>query len=121
MNKSNYSPIVFLGSLEARFLRDDYEELVELSLLALGAHPDAANYTFKFPGANHRARWMARVIYCIKIFLFRKEINLSPEMKKKFKTITLIFVLIYGKNWTESSHTIEAAANDLCLYKQLKE
>jgi hypothetical protein len=82
---------VYLRSLESRFLRDDYLELVELSLLVLGAHPDPANYMFKFPGANHRARWMARIIYVLKMFLFRKELGMSAETTGQYNTVIIFF------------------------------
>jgi hypothetical protein len=112
---------VFISSLESEFPRDDYRELVELSLMVLGSHPNAENYTFKFPGANHRARWMARIIYCLKMYLFSEELDMSPDTKSQFKRITLFFVLIYGKNWTQASNTLDAATNDLLLVKQLDE
>ena len=53
--------------------RDDYKEMIELSLLVLGVSSEENVYHFKLPGAYHVARWMAKVIYCLKIFLFRDE------------------------------------------------
>ena len=54
------------------------------------------NPTFKIPGAMHRARWMAKAIYVLKIYLFRDEFPLvASEMNdlmfleklRKFKKI----------------------------------
>ena len=57
--------------------REDYREMIELCLLILGVLPVEGNgsgsgtYHFRLPGAYHLARWMAKVIYCFKIYLFR--------------------------------------------------
>jgi hypothetical protein len=58
------------------FLRDDYKEIIELTLLALGV--EIPNYSFELLGANYRACWMARVVYSLKIYLFRKQCRLKP-------------------------------------------
>ena len=51
---------------------DDYCELLELSIIFLGGTPERG-IRFRYPGAIHRARWMARAIYSIKMWLFRKQ------------------------------------------------
>lgn len=56
--------------------RHDYMELLELSLLCLGV-PIAAQV--RKPGAVSRARWMGKAIYCIKIYLFRKQFSLTGK------------------------------------------
>ena len=33
---------------------------------------------FWFPGAMHRARWMAKVIYCLKIAMLETQISTLP-------------------------------------------
>ena len=55
--------------------RDDYRELLQLSLVFLGA--TTTNITFKRPGAVHHAWWMAKAIYSLKIFLFRNEFHIN--------------------------------------------
>src|ERR1700761_184969 len=64
------------NKLQSAQPRDDYRELLELTITVLGG---CLRRGFKFicPGAIHRARWMALVIYAIKIFLFRKQFPLS--------------------------------------------
>ena len=58
-------------------LRADYEESASLAVIALGGDSTEANgaasVRFKKPGACHKARWMAHVIYGIKMFLFRHQ------------------------------------------------
>jgi len=46
-------------------LRDDYRELLEISIIFLGDIPSRGIH-FQAPGAMHRARWMAKVIYSLK-------------------------------------------------------
>ncbi len=53
-----------------QFVRDDYKELAELSVLILGGAPKT-NFCFKRCGPIHHARWMAKIIYTMKIYLFR--------------------------------------------------
>jgi hypothetical protein len=52
------------------FPRDDYREMAELCLLILGVRPPRS-FQFKVCGPCHHARWMAKVIFCFKIYLFR--------------------------------------------------
>lgn len=56
--------------------RKDYKELLQLTLLYLGVKNDS-NIHFKKPGAMHRARWMAKLIYSLKIYLLRDQVVLS--------------------------------------------
>ena len=50
--------------------RDDYKELVQLTLLYLGDAETKATFTaFSRPGALHKARWMAKLLYAIKMDL----------------------------------------------------
>jgi len=58
--------------------RDDYQELLELTIIFLGGVP-ARGIHFRYPGAIHRARWMARAIYSLKMWLFRKEFELPQR------------------------------------------
>jgi len=61
-----------LGQLEKFQPRDDYCELLELAIIFLGGTPPRG-IRFRYPGTIHRARWMARAIYSIKMWLFRKQ------------------------------------------------
>jgi len=49
--------------------RDDYRELLELTIIFFGGIPLRGIY-FQYSGAAHRARWIARAIYSIKVVLF---------------------------------------------------
>lgn len=52
---------------------DDYKEL--LMLFKLFAEEEPTHTTFYRPGAFHHARWMAKAIYCLKIFFFKISSN----------------------------------------------
>jgi len=48
--------------------RDDYREFHELSAFICQSVPSRA---IEMPVPMHRARWMAKIIFAIKMFLFR--------------------------------------------------
>ena len=57
--------------LQINHPRDDYRELLELVVVFLGGLPRGRNVVrFMAPGPIHRARWMQRAIYALKIVLF---------------------------------------------------
>lgn len=74
--------------------RDDYRKLLLLCFIFIGITP-RENVRFYKPGAFSRARWMARGIYCLKIFLFRKVFSLMPSEEKSIAEICTFIVLIY--------------------------
>ena len=55
------------------FLRDDYKELVETSMVLLGETPP--NFTWKKPGAAHKARFCAFGIYINKALAFSEQLG----------------------------------------------
>lgn len=62
--------------------RKDYVEFLQLVLLFLG---DNKKIHIRSPGAMHRARFMARVIYGLKIILFRRQFALNSKFVTKTK------------------------------------
>jgi len=64
--------------LQIKHPREDYRELLELTVIFLGGVPPRGIY-FRVPGAIHYARWMAKAIYCLKIFLFRSQFRLKQK------------------------------------------
>ena len=61
--------------------RDDYKELMELTLLFLGRssswEPD-----FESPELNHHARWMTKVIYTFKVWMFCSQFRITSHEQK---------------------------------------
>lgn len=52
--------------------RDDYKELLTISLIFLGETPPSG-IKFYEPGAVTDCRWMMKCIYAMKIYLFRQD------------------------------------------------
>src|SRR6218665_3803528 len=51
-----------------RQVRDDYQELIELTLISIGRPPPAIHW--RAPGSVHFSRWMAKLLYAMKIIIF---------------------------------------------------
>ena len=110
----------YLLSDHAYIPRDDYKELIDLCLLILGASRDTA-YHFRLPGAVHQARWMAKVIYCFKIMLFREQFKLTAKERKNINEFCLFASHLYVKAWISCPLASDAAVNDLALYRHIKQ
>ena len=78
--------------------RDDYKELLELTIILLGGVLPGG-VKFRKPGAYHRARWMTTFIYSIKIFMFKKQFILKAAEARNLEEICRFCVSIYIKNW----------------------
>ena len=114
--------VPFLKSLlQSKQPRDDYREVIELVLLILGSPVE--NFTFKKPGAYHKARWMAPLIYGCKMFLFRKQLKTQLKKDKKFlenlERFTIFATLFYVEHWFAAPLAAEAPYMDLKLYKDM--
>lgn len=97
--------------------RDDYRELIDLTLLILGV-PNPT-YVLKTPGALHHARWMAKIIYSFKLYLLRKQLSIANEFVETLEEFSLFCGLLYVKQWFTSPLLADAAFNDLMFYKNL--
>ena len=106
--------------------RDDYLEFVELSLVFLDGYPEDRPFSFKQLGAMHRARWMAKVLYSIKISLLQNQIAqlatgkiTSRHQPEKIRDFVTFVALIYSSWWLQCSVAIDAPWNDLQFFKNL--
>lgn len=102
--------------LQIKQVRDDYRELLELSIIFLGKEP-IRGIRFMTPGATSHARWMSKVIYCLKIFMFSEQFNLNQKEKRGLEEICVFIVTIYIKNWFTAAFATCAPNNDLQLMK----
>lgn len=66
------------------------KELIELILIFHGECP-SDEITIKKPGAIHHARWMAKALYSLKIYLFRDQFHLNIKEKIGLRDILCIF------------------------------
>ncbi|KAL7639231.1 UNVERIFIED_CONTAM: hypothetical protein RMT77_010765 [Armadillidium vulgare] len=71
--------------------RGDYQELIELSLLLVTKGSEPQQFSMKHPGALHKARWMAKLLYTIKMVLLsgkiieqfpKSEVSTKDQFKK---------------------------------------
>ncbi|CAH0552503.1 unnamed protein product [Brassicogethes aeneus] len=100
--------------------REDYREILELLIIFLGGTPPRG-VRFRSPGALHHARWMAKILYSLKLWMFRGQFKLTLQEEKALKDICIFIIRIYLKNWFGAPLPIQAPRNDLKLLKQLKE
>ena len=117
--------------------RQDYLEFIKLSLIMLGVPvvPGVVDANvvgddgspvgpvpvhFSPPGAYHHARWMAKGIYCMKMYLFREQFNLTAHELQGLRRICLFTVTIYVKAWFSAPSSSDAPFNDLCLLQSLE-
>ena len=100
--------------------RDDYKELLELTIIFLGVLPPRG-IVFKYPGAFHHARWMSKAIYCLKIFMFRKQFHLTVTEENAVRDICIFLVHSYVVTWFTAPNAIQAPLNDFMFLKKLVE
>lgn len=99
-------------------LRDDYKEFLKLTLIFLGKS-DPSSVHFYPPGAIHHARWMAKAIYCLKIYLFRDQFTFQKGERENIKKICIFIVKLYVQAWFTAPNTIKAPNHDLQFIKKL--
>ncbi|KAK0053559.1 hypothetical protein Bpfe_017019 [Biomphalaria pfeifferi] len=111
--------LVYLpGALEKKHPRDDYQEFLRLSFWFLGGHKDKEK--FRAPGPTHHARWMAKAIYALKIFLFKTLFKLTVRESQNITHLALFVSLVYVKQWNEAPLAIRAPLNDIEFLSNLK-
>ena len=74
--------------------RDNYKELLQVVLVFVGAL-NGTKVGFKSVGAISHARWMAKAIYYLKIFLFREQFKLSDEEHSALEALCIFLVRVY--------------------------
>jgi len=99
--------------------RGDYLELLHLSWTFLGGVPGSC-VKFRAPGAMHHARWMAKAIYSLKVYMFQDQFVLTAAEKKGVTDISLFVALIYSHYWNEEPVAERARLNDARLLAQIQ-
>ncbi|CAG9783921.1 unnamed protein product [Diatraea saccharalis] len=110
----------YKSELDKDFIRDDYRELVELCVVFLGGDMEK-KLKLRPPGAMHQARWMARAIYSLKIYLLQSQLKMTAQDKKALQDVCLFIVTLYVKPWLKDTVATKAPNQDLCFLKMLKE
>lgn len=97
--------------------RDDYREFLELTILFLGGKI-SPNRTFAPAGPIHHARWMAKAIYSLKIYLFREQFALTDHELDGIRDVCIFLAVLYVKAWYQCKSAIHAPNNDLNFIKE---
>lgn len=80
--------VTALESSRSNHSRDDYRELLELSVIFLGAAPPRGVRFYEPEAMMHHARWMVKAIYCLKAWLFRSELPMTPRKERITREIS---------------------------------
>lgn len=109
----------FERQLKEQHHREDYREVIQLTLIFLGGKIKE-HFKIRAPGAFHNARWMAKIIYSLKMFLYRHTFALPKATQQQLARFNVFIVKVYLKNWFLSTCAAMSANNDLNLIKSLK-
>lgn len=91
---------------------------MELIIVFLGGTPPG-KFSFKKPGAIHHARWLAKALYTLKMYLFRDQIELPKLDLEGLKEICLFIISAYQFYWFTANKPHLAASNDLKFIQTL--
>ena len=112
------------NALQQDFSRGDYKELLQLVLVYLGSPPK--DFKMRRPGALHKARWMAKLLYSLKIILLSENINELPKGSvfgsgqfRKLVEFTQFFTFCYIPWWISCPLPAAAPTNDIKLLETL--
>ena len=117
--------VTFLTSFlryEAISLREDHKELALKSLLHHGGSLSNPIPIYA-PGVHYHARWMAKIIYTIKVALFKHQLKetFKPQMLDLIHNLATFSSLFYAKFWPCSTNATDAPQLNLDLQKLLEE
>jgi hypothetical protein len=99
--------------------RDDYWELLELTITFLGGVP-SRGISFRAPAGLHRAKWMAKSVYSLKIWMFKQQFKLTKREENGLADICLFTVMLYVKAWFQAPYAPCASRIDLNLLKDIE-
>ena len=103
-------------------VKKDYKEMTELTLLFLGDCSEDSCKVILAPGACHHARWMARIIYTLKMALFRCQLEnkFDSVFLENVSTLALFLWIYYLKPWLWCAIDSETPKMALMLFKKFQ-
>ena len=107
-----------LNSKETYLPRDDYEELLKLCLVYI-EKGSVDNFSFRRPGAHHRARWMSSAIYALKMILLQSQLEIDGETLMRLQQFADFVACYYAPNWFRCPLPADASSLDLKFLKRL--
>ena len=111
--------IMTMLSKDPTFIRDDYQEVAELTLIILGFQPPRGTHFHK-PGGHHHARWMSSILYYMKMYLFSKQMGYNSLQIEKLRRITIFMSIFYSIAWLKAPIASEALSIDLKFYTDMQ-
>lgn len=106
--------------LQLNHPRDDYKEFLQLAASIVGLNCSA---TIRKPGALHRARWMAKAIYAMKIELLfdgnESVLQLTTREFRGIQRFNRFVVTVYIQSWFSCRMVADAPINDIMLIQRL--
>lgn len=107
------------------FVREDYKEFLNLCVTYLNITPNT-KIKFRRPGATHKARWMAKVIYALKLILLKRQIAQLPKgtittvsQVPKLTHLVNFVALIYVTYWFHCRKAVDAPWTSLTFYQNI--
>lgn len=113
--------IIFcIDKLKINQPREDYKEILNLTIIFFGGALHGGINT-RYPGAFHHVRWMVKVIYCLKIFIFRGEFFLTTDKINEIHDLCIFFVWFYIIFWfSVTSAILKTSRRDIeCIKKSI--
>ena len=105
-------------------LKDDYQEVLRLTLVLLDALPENYSFSVRPPGSISHARWMAKILCEFKIVMFSSQLIemglITNEDASTHQELVLFLIFYYVKPWMTATQSRDAAVNDLELVNSLK-
>ena len=114
-----YRMVLQKRSVQGKFyIRDDYKELVETSMVLLGETPP--QFSWKKPGAAHKARFCAFGIYVNKALAFSGQLDFDRETIQALTRLATFIATLYVPYFISGSTGCDAPVNDLEMFRKLK-
>ena len=73
----------------------------------------------------HKARWMAKILYAVKMVLLELQIQSLPkgiiataDQQQKLRIFVNFLCLIYSRWWITCTSAVDAPWHDICLYQE---
>jgi hypothetical protein len=111
--------VYYQGAMQQQQPRDDYMELLNMCVVFLGG-PDKSSVKFRAPGATNHARWMAKAIYCLKLYMFQDQFKLTKSEQAAVTNISLFVSMVYSEFWNEVPLAHKAPLNDLRFLRSIQ-
>lgn len=101
-----------LAALQSHYVRAEYKELLQLSLLFIGEDvPDFSG--FRPPSATSHARFMSKDLYCYKMFLFREQFVLTVIELNHLRSVCIFLTRLFVPYWFGCVNPVDAPRQDL--------